>query len=239
MERNQQRDNRVARQLLGYVVSDLQREIVQIEYRYSQLSDRSQWDAVVCIGNREFRWSEVKFFHILSNVLNELPDASYLVIPHNVLVSHDGILKIAVLEERLHPYYEDRTPGGESGGTVVYQLKLSLDDVYVETTASTQFGFAVSDLGGAMEQLRRQLPERIQLRICYFCKYFIEYNDFGGTDDRHDQLYCFRDAPDVLKQLMTVYPVLRDHEYLLLQGIRDMDAFHSCPLFSYRNSIRP
>ncbi|MFZ1506331.1 MAG: hypothetical protein WAV74_06045 [Anaerolineae bacterium] len=237
MERNRERDNRVARQLLGYVVSDLQREIVQIEHRYSQLSDRSQWDAMVCIGNREFRWSEVKFFHILSDVLNELPDGSYLVIPHNVLVSHDGILQIAMLEERLYPYYEDRTPGGESGGTVVYQLKLSLDDAYVETAASTQFGYAVTDLGGAMEQLRRQLPERTRLRICYFCKYFIEYNDFGGTDDRHDQLYCFRDAPDVLKQLMAVYPVLREHEYLLLQGIRDMDAFHSCPLFSYRNSV--
>lgn len=115
MERNRERDNRVARQLLGYVVSDLQREIVQIEHRYSQLSDRSQWDAMVCIGNREFRWNEVKFFHILSDVLNELPDGSYLVIPHNVLVSHDGILQIAMLEERLYPYYEDRTPGGESG----------------------------------------------------------------------------------------------------------------------------
>ena len=233
-----ERDGRVARQLLGYVIQDTQRHVAQVEYRYQQLSDRSQWDVVARIGDREYRKSEVKFFHILADILSELPDGSYLVIPHNVLVLHDDVLQIAVLEEQLRAFNDNQEFGGEAGGTVVYQLRLLLGDRKVET-ALTHRGYAVTDLGVAMEDLRRKLGDDTQIRVCYFCRYLVEYNDVGGTDYRHDQLHCFRDAPNVLNELMLYYPVLREHESLLSQGTSNMDAFHSCPSFLYRGNPRP
>jgi hypothetical protein len=239
MEQRTEKDNRVARQLFGDVLLHEGRETLQIEYRYQQYSDHSWWDVIARIGEQEFRISDFKFFCAVAALLNQLPDDCCLVIPHRVLVSWGNAVQIASLEEWLYPYLEDRTRGGEAGGTVVYQLKLVMDNGTIQTSVLDQFGHKVIDIGSAMEQLRRQLSEDVRVQICYFCKYLIEYNDYGGTDYRHDQLYCFRDTPDVLEQVMEVYPILRNHEHLLLHGTNDMDSFHGCPSFSYRSSARP
>jgi hypothetical protein len=113
-----------------------------------------------------------------------------------------------------------------------------IEDSCIETPQRTH-GYLVVDFGSAAEHLRRSLGDEIQLKICYCCKYLIEYNDFGGTDYRHDQLYCFRDNPETLDELMKAYPILRNHQSLLTRGTPDMDALHSCEAFVYRETPRP
>jgi hypothetical protein len=103
--------------------------------------------------------------------------------------------------------------------------------VYYETQKHTSFGAAAEEL--------RELVAKLRLHICYFCKNLIEYNEYGGTDYRHDQLYCLRDSPEILAKIMKAYPKLKGYEQLLAQGIPDMDAIHSCSAFVYSKSPRP
>ncbi len=231
---HQRADGRVARQFLGYFIEDEYKEIVQIEYRYTP---GGGFDLCTHIRGRDYRITEHKFFSAMAELLDRLPLTSTLVISHQIVMAYpDSAEEKATLEEWLFPF------GGEKPtGTVVYQLKLLAGGRRIETSRYTSSGYPVTDFGAAAEELRRNMGSDIRPKICYFCKYLIEYNDFGGTDYRHDQLYCFRDSPETLVELMKMHPDLRNlrtSESLLTQGTPDMDAVHSCSAFIYRDTPR-
>jgi hypothetical protein len=169
--------------------------------------------------------TDIKFFGAVSRLLDRLPLTSAIVIPHRIIIVLKTGEEFTTLEEWLFPFEEPT-------GTVVYQLKLVAKNSIIETQQHYSFG-------SAAEELRTLLKDDIQIKVCYFCKYLVEYNDFGGTDYRHDQLYCFRDSPETLDPLMHAYPRLRNHEDLLAHGTPDMDALHSCAAFTYRATLRP
>jgi hypothetical protein len=229
MGRRQQEDTRVARQLLGHFIDGDYKEIINIEYRYAFNSNFALYTR---IHGHEYQITDHKFFGALAELLDQLPITSAIMIPHQIIVLHNGSEEIARLEEWLYPFEEPTS-------TVVYQLKLFVSDGFVETPRYTDFGYAVTDFGSAAEYLRKLLGDETRPEICYYCKYLVEYNDFGGTDYRHDQLYCFRDSPETLNELMKVYPTLKGLESLLAQGTPDMDALHSCAAFTYRETPRP
>ena len=235
MLERQQEDSRVARQLLGYFVNGAYKGIVQIDYRYTRTAKSSVFDIYTRIQGRDYHVTRHSFFGAIADLLDQLPVTSAVMIPHRIVILRNGKDEdTATLEEWLYPY-EDRG----IGDTVVYQLKLLVGDSSIETPRRTEHGYLVTDFGNAAEHLRRLLGDAIRLKICYFCRYLIEYNDYGGTDYRHDQLYCFRDSLDVLDELMKTYPILRGRESLLARGTPDMDALHSCAAFTYRETPRP
>ena len=234
MERQPIGDQRTARRFLGYFRHGDHKELIQLEYRYARHEGYSEWLLHTLIQGRQYLISSYKFFEALSELLGQLPLGSVIVLPHQIIISRGNLQELGTLEEWLYP------PGDrEVTETVVYQLRLLVGSQCIETSRYTEYGYQVSDLGLALEQLHSRLPCDVCLRICYFCEFLVEYNDFGGTDYRHDQLYCYRDNPDVLEEVRKAYPVLRDCAALLLQGTPDMDALHSCSAFMYRDRPRP
>lgn len=219
----QQQDNRIARHLLGYFSEGDYREVVQIEYRYEA---RGRFELRAQIRDKTYKIAGPKFFNALAELLDQLPKNSAITILHHVRVKHDTVEEIGVLEEWLHPF------GEPTGGTVVYQLRLLITDRYFETPQRTSSGYFVVDFRNAIKDLQHRLGNELSLIVCSFCNYLIDYDSFGGTDYRHDQLYCFRDAPEALEEILRVYPRLQGQESLLLQGTADMDALHSCSAFT-------
>ncbi|MCP4124640.1 MAG: hypothetical protein GY751_23095 [Bacteroidetes bacterium] len=225
-------DTSIARRILGNYMDGKYKESIEIEYRYTRYADRSEWVLYTSIVGKEYRITDGKYFGAFATLLDQLPLTSVIMIPHQITISRNGVKEVVVLEEWLFPF-EDR----DAGNTVVYQLALPLGDNYYKTPKRLH-GYLVIDFRTATECLRVQLGDGICLHLCYFCKFLIEYNDFGGTDYRHDQLYCFRDDLEAFEQLLTVYPILRDNESLLDHGLPDMNALHSCSAFEYRKEPR-
>lgn len=212
-----------ARQLFGYYLTNNYKEFIQIEYRYAA---NVGFDLFTRIQNRDYRFQSNKFFDALSMLLDQLPNTSSIIIQHKVLLSHKKTSTIVALEEWLFPFEV------KGSGTVVYKLKLLINRSNIETKKHLDFG-------SAAEELRRQLAPHGQLSICYYCKYLVEYNEYGGTDYRHDQLYCFRDNAQTLNLLMKSYPKLSGCETLLSEGLPNVDSMHSCSAFVYSPVPRP
>lgn len=212
-------DRRVARNLQAYFIHNNEMNRIQIEYRYVY---KVGFDLLTTIQGKTFQFSELKFFSVLSNLLDQLPQNSMLMIPHQVaIVNLDEHTESTVtLEEWLYPYEE------KDNGTVVYQLKLSFNGVSVETALSTAFSVVVRDM-------QRRLGDKFQIKVCWFCKYLVEEIYYGGTDSRHDQLYCFRDRPDLLTTVLNTSPRLYARDPLLAKATPDMSALHSCSAFIY------
>jgi hypothetical protein len=227
-----QADKRVARKLLGYYVDGDHREIIQIEYRYSA---GNGFTLFTRIQNQDYSFEDKKFFGAMSELLDRLPITSVIVIIHHVIVSHNGESEIVALEEWLRPYKIRNT------GTVLYQLKFPFENDFIETEQYTEFGgfFGNHNYSSPAEELRARLGGDVHLRACYYCRYLVDYNDYGGTDYRHDQLYCFRDAPEALGKFEETRPKQDGREQWLSQGTPDMDALHSCSAFVYRKTPRP
>ena len=216
--------SQVARHHVGYYINDGYREVIQVEYRYGQYVG---FMFRVKIQNKEYKSESAKYFDALSNILDQLPLTSAIVLFHKVIIVSEDSHMISDLEEWLYPY------SVRDSGTVVYKLRLYIDQKRIETQKHLDFG-------NAAEDLRTQLGPSYKLQACYFCKYLIEYNEFGGTDYRHDQTYCFRDHLEDYEFLMLYYPNLYGKESLLgLKGIPNMDALHSCSSFTYRVEPRP
>jgi len=213
-------DNRVARHYSAWFVDRDYKELIEIEYRYHF---QGQFDLQANIRGIEYRFSDPVFFEALAQLLDNLPKSSSIGIMHHITLTDKTF---AILEEWVYPFKEPNSQ------TVVYQLRLIIDSKVIETEQQWDFGTAA-------EQLRGKLGHDPYPRICYFCKYLIDDNEHGGTDLRHDQLYCFRDAPSILDQVMVVYPENLDNvRHLLSQGTADMDATHSCSAFTYRAAYR-
>ena len=200
------------------------KESIYLEYRHAI---NGGFTLYTRIRGYDYHVTDIKFFYVLAKLLDQLPLTSAIVIPHQIGILHNNSEEAVTLEEWLFPFGERDT------NTVVYQLKFMTGSRHIETARYE------GDFGAVSEDLRKRINGEFQLKVCYFCKYLVEYSDFGGTDYRHDQLYCFRDAPQVLDKLMQLYPVLRNHESLLKEGTPDMDAIHSCAAFTYREQPRP
>ncbi len=230
-------DRRVARRLLGHFIDGDYKEIVQLEYRYDPCKEDREWNLFTRIRGQEYYLTAYKFFGALAELLDQLPVTSAIVIPHREVILNRGTEEIATLEEWLSPY-EIRP----AGGIVVYQLKLLVGERSFETPKRSKNGYLVSDFGRAADLLRASLGSEIQLRICYFCRYLVEYED-GGTDDRHDMYFCFRDVfpgkPEKVDELLANYPAWRSRGSWVKQGMADVDALHSCAAFTYREKRRP
>lgn len=232
-----QEDKRVARKLLGYFIDGDYKEVVQIEYRYAPCKQRAEFDLYTRIRGQEYDLTNYHFFGTLADLLDQLPLTSAIVIPHHVVISRNDAEEITTLEEWLYPY-EMR----DTGGTVVYQLKLFVGDRCIETPKRKESGYLVIDFLSAAELLRRELGSEIQLRICHFCKYLVDYEENGGSDGRHDLLYCLRDSfkdnPEAVDELIKAYPSWRTRKPLVAKGTPDMDALHGCSAFVYRETPR-
>lgn len=216
-------DNRVGRYLFGKYQDGDYEEPMILEYRYLY---NKGFDISTHIKNKEYRPFGTKFFDAMADLLDQVPLTASVTFWHSLFVAHKGIKKRVDLEEWLFPYDIRGT------GTVLYKLRLPFDETYIETQRHTSFGKAA-------EELRGQLGDDRHLLACYYCQYLVEYNEYGGTDYRHDQLYCFRDSRETLAELMKSYPKLYGKEQLLSHGTPDMDALHTCSTFAYRSSPRP
>ena len=141
-------------------------------------------------------------------------------------------MKFALLEEWLYSYDIKNT------GTVLYKLRLKVDDKIYETEPSTDFGGTQGGTGGALVQLQNLTQNELEMPVCYFCDLLIEYNEFGGTDYRHDQLYCFRGKAQLLDEINKVYPHLYGQEDILQQATQHLSALHSCDAFERAHGSR-
>lgn len=85
-----------------------------------------------------------------------------------------------------------------------------------------------------MEELSLELNELGKnLIICYFCKFLIDENQYGGTDYRMDRLYCFKDvSPEIFKEVSEQYPFLIKFRPLLEEALPDVSALHACASFT-------
>ena len=219
----------VPRLLTGYFIRDDNRVPIQVEYR---LSNPTTWEIYTQIAGNIFHKKGKRFFELIADLLDSLPASSSLVFNHIVPVSINGKKSFATLEEWVSPYEI------KNSGTVMYKLKLILENDIYETQPSNDFGGIQGVKGGALEQLRKLTKDKLILLVCYFCSFFIEYNEDGGTDYRHDQQYCFRDAPQQLQLIEKVYPHLRGQEPILEEVVSNIDSLHSCAAFRYKSDPR-
>ncbi len=209
--------------LKGHFVGPEGREPIQIEYRFL---DHESCEIYTVIKGRVFHAREKKFFSVISDLLDTLPPNSSIVISHTIPIKNKGKTReFALLEEWLYPYHI------KNSDTVVYKLKLTVDNVVYETKPNTAFGGSQGVDGGVLEQLRNLTQGKVDIQVCYFCKFLIEYNEYGGTDYRHDQLYCFRERPALLHKIDEVYPRLKGQEDILGQTVHNISALHSCDAF--------
>jgi hypothetical protein len=210
-------DKRVARNLSAYFIDEEMRELIQIEYRYEP---GVGFDLYTQIQNKIYQFKASRFFYILSDLLDQLPATSSLVIPHQIIgVDNEENETVITVEEKLYPFIE------QDRQTVIYQLKVSINGLVIETSKNYSFD-TVAD------EIRKELEGKYRLKMCAFCKYLLQENYDGGTDYRHDQLYCFRDYPDLLDELLLMSVRSRWHSSLLSKAMSDVDAFHSCSAFT-------
>lgn len=223
MENTSKTSNESYHLLKGYFVDSESKEPIQLEYRF--LNSKS-CEIYSLIKDQIFHAKGENFFGVTSDLLDNLPPTSSMVFNHTIPVKKKGKTReFALLEEWLYPYQI------KNSGTIVYKLKLNVDNISYETKPSTDFGGAQGIHGGALEQLRNLTKDQLDIHVCYFCNFFIEYNEYGGTDYRHDQLYCFREKPHLLLKINEVYPNLQGQEDVLEQTIHNMSALHSCDAF--------
>lgn len=224
------KDDRVPRVLDGSFINDEYEEPIQIEYRYSS---QTGFDISTRIQNHGYYLSGQKYFDVMSELLDQLPVSSKIIIRHSVMVYKMNKKEIVELEEHLHPYKI------RNSATVVYQVKLFYDGIDYQTHPTTEFGGTGGTRGGALEELRSLIDGKFILGVCYFCQYLVGHNPYGGTDYRHDQLYCFRDTPDVFRELEKRYPQTKELEELLSAGTANVSSLHGCSSFSYQARPRP
>lgn len=231
-----QMNNQIPRRYLGYFIDGDYKEPIQIEYRYAV---GSEFRFYTRIKSQDYRIADGKFFGALAALLDKLPETSAIVLPHQVVALSDISEEIVILEEWLYPYKV------RDSDTIVYQLKLLHNSQCIETPRYTDAGYAVTDFGSAAEMLRKRIGKGLQLKICYFCQYLIGEAFYGGTDYRHDQLYCMRDRLeefDELDKLLNTLPNPKSQRdeilSLLMWCTSNMDALHSCSAFVYREASR-
>jgi hypothetical protein len=224
------KDNRVPRLLIGHYIDNGYEELIQIEYRYAS---QTGFDISTRIQNHDYHLSGKKYFDVISELLDKLPISCKIIIHHHLVMQTGDKKEIVELDEHLHPY------DVRNAATVLYQISLFYGGKIYETNLSSGFGGTGGTRGGALEELRNLIGNGFILNICYFCKYLIDVNKYGGTDYRHDQLYCLRDNPDVLTKIESLYPQLDDADDLLNIGTANMSALHSCSSFSYQTKPRP
>ena len=142
-ETSKHEDRRIARVLRGYFIHKDRRELITIEYRYHPETD---FDLFTVIGGKTYQYNAYKFFYVLGDLMDDLPEGSAIMIPHQVVLSRDGKDELAPLEEWMYPYAKD-------SNTVVYQLKLWLNDTdLIESPPS------ISSFGYALSRVAAQLP---------------------------------------------------------------------------------
>jgi hypothetical protein len=219
----------IPRVLIGHFVHDNHKVPIQVEYR---LLNPTTWEIYSRIAGSVFYKKGTRFFELIADLLDSLPESSSIVFNHAVPVLMNGERSFATLEEWIFPYEV------KNSGTVMYKLKLIFADKVYETQTSNDFGGVQGVKGGALEQLRELTKDKFSILVCYFCSFLIEYNEDGGTDYRHDQLYCFRDAPQLLQLIEKVYPRLRGQEHILDKVVPNISSLHSCDAFTHRPDVR-
>ena len=224
------KDERVARLLVGLFINADYEEPIQIEYRYDS---RTGFNIFTRIQNRDYYLSGNRYFDVMSELLDQLPASSKIIIHHRVFLHKEGKKEIVELEEHLYPYEIRNT------ATVMYQIKFSYQGKVYETHPSSEFGGSSGTRGGVLEELRSMIDGNFVLGVCYFCRYLVDVNMYGGTDYRHDQLYCFRDKQDALIEIEKKYPRLFGLEDLVNTGTANMSSLHGCASFSYQAKPRP
>jgi hypothetical protein len=162
---------------------------------------------------------ESKFMYALGELLSSLPSDSSFLIPHEILINDSGTDRLIHLLERIFPY------GTGQNVDVSYQLTLSFDGYEYSTSSSP-------DAMSGLEWLASQLGSATYFKVCGFCDFMFEDGMYGGTDNRHDLMYCFRDRPEVLDELRSMPRKSPSFPHLLLNvALQDLDLFHSCAAF--------
>lgn len=216
--------------LIGWFVDEDYEERIQIEHRsaYHRRSEyysaKSRHALYTTIRNVDYRATESRFFEALAGLLDQFPPSSAVRIVHPIVVLRRGQERAAELEEWLRPHKV------RDGSAVVYQLSLLLDETRFETRQHLDFADAAEDL-------RHQLEPDYVLKVCQFCHFLMPFSDRGGTDYRHDQLYCLRDVPELLDEVIGSDSRFKEQLPLLEQDLT-VDALHSCPAFTYRPTPR-
>jgi hypothetical protein len=229
---DKKQDERVAWNYIATYYEPGYEENIVIEYRYAYQEplheSKNYYDLSVKIKGREYRISDYYYFSVMGELLDRLPISCAIKIEHPVLISEGSQHRIAMLEEWMRPYQEDR----HTGGTVVYQLKLKYRDKVYETT-----GY-YTDFGSVTEELQRQIGESLIIHACIYCKLMVIFTDIAGTDFRHDRLYCFRDDTEALEEINRKYPHLMGSIEYLARATAHLDALHSCSDFAFSKEKR-
>jgi hypothetical protein len=191
-------------------------EWIEIDYRFTD----GKYQILTSIQGVEYFIGEGnKWFSGLSELLEKLPLEATITLHHRVFFNTPNGNILADLDEIWSP-----APRNWSA-TVMYQLHLKAGEHHIITEKHSVFGMV-------HRQLREQLPAGTYFCICHNCHYMFEHDEFTGSDDRLDQLYCFRDKPQVLEEIRKVYPRrLGDKAPLVEEGIKGIDALHSCSRF--------
>src|SRR6266536_269481 len=96
----QSEDKRVARNLIAYFIDGDKKELIRLEYRYAH---DVGFDLYTQIQNKIYQFKEPKFFYILSDLLDQLPATSSLMIPHHIIAVDNEAKETAItLETRKH-----------------------------------------------------------------------------------------------------------------------------------------
>lgn len=171
------------------------------------------------IRGTEYHFFEMKFMNILQVLIENLPPDASLTLSHQLLLHQNGADRVVQLDECIQGY---RTGKNVDAG---YQFALTVDGQTYATTLTPDASFA-------LDELVSQIGENVYFKICGFCDYMYEDGMYGGTDDRHDLMYCFRDHPDVLNKIRSMMRKTPSFPMTLFDiALQDVDLLHSCSAF--------
>ena len=191
-------------------------EVVVIEFRHIP---KEGFLLDTKIRGIQYHIFETKFMYVLEELFNNLPPDAYFLIPHEILMYRDGMDRLVQLVERVSPYKTSQNID------VGYQLLLSIDGQEYSTKS-------IPDAMSALEWLTSQIGLNTYFKVCGLCDFMFEDGMYGGTDGRHDLMYCFRDHPEVLDKLISIPRKSPSFPHLLLNlALQDIDLFHSCSAF--------
>ena len=169
----------------------------------------------------EYHIFEQQFMGVFQEFLSRLSPEAALSITHEIVMHRGGKEKLVQLIEHIS------SRGAGESISIAYQYFLFLDGVEYVTEPFVDAAMA------ALDSLVAQLGRDTYFKTCAFCDLLFEDDAYGGTDDRHDLTYCFRDRRDALEKLKTSPRKSPSFPHSLLGvALQDVDMLHACSSFA-------
>lgn len=180
------------------------------------------------IRDRQYHIKGQKFMIVLEEFLSQLPASTSISIVHQVAMIQEGNERLIELIE--HISYT----GSDDNTQVVYQLTYTCDGKMYTSEPMAE------DFTTPLDSLVAQFVSTGYFKVCSFCDLLYIDGMYGGTDERRDMMYCFRDERESLNKIkQAVQKPSLFPRHLSSQVLHEVDALHTCSSFILTEDFIP